>query len=327
MPTTTMLRQPVAEEVLRQIQRRLSERILQPWLPDPASAHPLSREVVGIGIGAKFIGGESTGLPALIFYVEDKRPSWRVESMIPPEIDGVPTDVEEAGELVAFAGHQSRRRPIQPGCSIGTADGMTTGTFGAVVFDAQGEAYLLGNNHVLADCDRYPIGGAIIQPGSLDNGDHEKDIVGHLFRTWPLDPSTGNDLDCALARPAGDPLETEILQIGRPQGVGEATVDMPVHKMGRSTGYTRGFVRSASTDFKVRYGDVILKLTRQVAFKGEYGQPFSDAGDSGALILDSRNNVAVAMLNGGTEQFSGPAHVTIGSGIARVLSAFRVQLA
>lgn len=327
MPVTTMLRQPVAEEVLRQLQHRLSERILQPWLPDPTMAHPLSKEVVGIGIGPKFSGGRSTGEPALIFYVAEKQPGWRVEALIPPEIEGVPTDVEESGELVGFNVHRARRRPVQPGCSIGTADGLTTSTCGAVVFDANGETYFLGNNHVVADCDRYPAGGAIIQPGSLDTGHEENDVVGHLVRTWPLDPTTGNDLDCALVRPGGDHLDAEILYIGRPNGVAEPTIDMPVHKTGRSTGYTRGFVRSVSTDFKIRYGDIIFKLTRQVAFKGEDGQPFSDAGDSGALILDSRNNMAVAMLNGGTEQFTGPAHVTVGSGIARVLSAFRVQLA
>ena len=327
MPVATMLRQPVAEEVLRQLQHRLSERILQPWLPDPTTAHPLSKEVVGIGIGPKFAGGQSTGQPALIFYVEEKRPGWQVEAKIPSEIEGVPTDVEESGALVAFAHHQARRRPAQPGCSIGTADGATTGTFGAVVFDTHGETYILGNNHVLADCDRYPVGGPIIQPGSLDTGQPEDDVVARLVRTWPLNPMAGNDLDCALARPVGDHLEAEILYIGRPQGVAEPTVDMPVHKTGRSTGYTRGYVRSVNTDFKIRYGDVFFKLTRQVAFKGENGQPFSDAGDSGALILDSRNDMAAAMLNGGTEQFTGPAHVTIGSGIARVLSAFGVQLA
>jgi hypothetical protein len=327
----SVLEPPVAEEVLQQIQEEQSAKILQPWLPE-ALAHPLSEHVVGIAIGPKFVEGRTTGEPAIIFYVREKLPRWALRERVPEQIEGVLTDVEACGDLVAFAqtrapDHREKRRPFQPGCSIGTASGATTGTFGAVVFDASGEPYLLGNNHVLADCDRYPIGGAIIQPGSLDTGHPEDDVIGHLVRTLPLDPSCANDGDCALAKPIGDSPSTEILYIGRPQGVGIATVGMPVHKTGRSTGYTTGFVRAVSMDYTMRYGDTIFKLRGQVVFKGVDGQPFSDRGDSGALVLDSRNNVAVALLNGGTDQFTGPSHVTLGSGIARVLSAFGVQLA
>jgi hypothetical protein len=330
MDGTLTLQLPVAEEVLQRLQEQLSARLLQPWLPEDV-LHPLSKEVVGIGIGPKFVGGKATNEPALVFYVREKKPRWQLEDLIPERIEDVLTDVEECGEIVAFqqppAYHREKLRPVQPGCSIGTATGATTGTFGAVVVDGSGQPYLLGNNHVLADCGRFPVGGAIIQPGSLDTGHSEDDVVAHLVRSLPLERTKGNEIDCALARPVSDEIGMEILYIGRPQGIGTATIGMPVHKTGRSTGYTTGFVRSTSTDYLVKYGDMVLKLTRQVAFKGSDGQPFSGAGDSGALVLDSRNNLAVALLNAGTEQYSGPSHVTLGSGIARVLSAFGVQLA
>ncbi len=61
--------------------------------------------VVGVGIGLRMRGGESTGEIALIVMVTDKVPSAELspEDVIPAEIDGVPIDVHAVGELRADA--------------------------------------------------------------------------------------------------------------------------------------------------------------------------------------------------------------------------------
>lgn len=50
--------------------------------------------VTGVAVGHKESGGRSTGVPAIVVFVEHKR-EVPAEEAIPPEIEGVPTDVVE----------------------------------------------------------------------------------------------------------------------------------------------------------------------------------------------------------------------------------------
>ena len=60
--------------------------------------------VVGVGIGLRHVGGARTDQVALVVMVRNKvSPSeLALDDVIPAEIDGVPVDVQEVGEIQAY---------------------------------------------------------------------------------------------------------------------------------------------------------------------------------------------------------------------------------
>src|SRR5215207_2213359 len=98
------------------------------------------RVVVGVGIGYRDNEqGELTDELALIAMVEQKQPkeALSVADLVPKEIDGVKTDVQEVGVIRAHVNTGSRdtwRPTIPPGVTIGHYL-VTAGTFGALVYD------------------------------------------------------------------------------------------------------------------------------------------------------------------------------------------------
>lgn len=141
--------------------------------------------VCGVGVGYKYKDLKRTKQPALIIFVEEKT---KLENLsrgekIPKKIDGLETDVIEIGKVRLLGARQERRRPAQPGISIGHYK-ITAGTFGAVVKDAEsGEALILSNNHILANATngkdgRAEIGDPILQPGGCDGVWEEQPCFG-----------------------------------------------------------------------------------------------------------------------------------------------------
>jgi hypothetical protein len=59
--------------------------------------------VVGVGVGLRRVGGRKTGEVVLVVMVDHKVPQAQLapEDVVPSEIDGVPVDVQEVGELQA----------------------------------------------------------------------------------------------------------------------------------------------------------------------------------------------------------------------------------
>jgi hypothetical protein len=59
--------------------------------------------VVGVGVGLRRVQGRKTGEVALVVMVDHKVPRAQLApgDVIPSEIDGVPVDVQEVGELEA----------------------------------------------------------------------------------------------------------------------------------------------------------------------------------------------------------------------------------
>ena len=301
-----------------------------------------TENVVGVGIGEKFADGKQTGLFAIKFLVRMKysKSDLDTKHLLPSEISGLATDVEEVGtfhRLPATAPARARVqagtmpnprtkiRPAQPGCSIGFEDPqgriLMAGTFGALVKDKDG-LYVLSNNHVLADENRLPIGGAIFEPGLLDKGNPATDQIASLTKFTSLQIQQANKVDCAIAKAIKPSLVSKsILHIGAPTGSEAAAIDMAVHKFGRTTGYTVGQVTSIDTDVKVQYEIGTLTFTGQMIIAGASGQPFSNAGDSGSLILQRGSNKAVGLL------FAGSSSHTIANHISDVLKALGVTLA
>lgn len=126
-----------------------------------------------------------------------------VKDLIPREIDGIPTDVVEIGEIKALnlhpLAHVTRVRPLVAGVSIGNW-AITAGTLGWFFKNGNGREMLGSNAHVFAD-DPFKISSfekRIVQPGRYDEGKIPDDVVGRYHWHQPLEGS-GCSLSNAIA--------------------------------------------------------------------------------------------------------------------------------
>ncbi len=298
----------------------------------------LEHNVVGVGIGKKITQGQYTDTDCIRFYVERKlnREVVPERLQLPPAIDGIPTDVVESGRFrigpanaAAARVHkpveQSKLRPAPPGCSVGFGmiGGMImAGTFGAVVSDGA-NSYILSNNHVLADVDHLPAGSPIYQPGLLDGGNTASDQIAMLTRAVRLDPNAPNQVDCAIAQVIvpGDVTPVPLPQVGRLASAQpiDASTGMSVEKVGRTTSYTRSTVFDIDGHMQVDYDGTTFDFDNIIVISNP-GNAFSDAGDSGSLIVDAATKRATALLFAGSSQF------TLASKLDLVLAALGVTL-
>ncbi len=309
------------------------------------------RNVVGCGIGYKIREGKLTDELSLVISVTHKvhQSALSREDLIPPQMDGVPTDVVELGVLRAFLGPRDRWRPlVPPGVSLGHYH-ISAGTFGCLVRRGN-DLFILSNNHVLADVNKGRVGDPILQPGPTDGGTAD-DAIANLEEFVPLDFGTSepecqlaglvaaglnalaallgsqhrlepvkqthgvNRVDAALARPMQpDMVSPEILHIGVPAGIGEAALGMSVQKSGRTTGHTTGIITQIDATVRIDY------YGPQALFEGQLiASPMSQPGDSGSAVLDMDRRV-VGLL------FAGSDAATVINPIADVLTALRVEV-
>jgi len=322
--------------MLHEAKRHAVDRILmaprrvQRRIPNAIAVHPHDN-VVGVGVGRKFVHGRITSRPCVRFYVErklDKR-LMSPDNILPTRINDVETDVIETGRLRAQAPvARQRRRPAQPGCSLGFGlpapnDGLLmAGTFGALV--ARGDArFILSNNHVLANENRLPIGSPIFQPGLLDHGDRAADVIARLTQFVPLDVNAPNRVDCAIAEVTDANVVraralAKVGKLGGDQAV-DATEKMRVEKVGRGTGYTTGTVFDVSATIALEYDIGELKFADQILIRGK-SSGFSGDGDSGSIVVAMDSGAATGLLIGGNEKFS------IANHLADVLTELGVTL-
>ncbi len=308
--------------------------------------------VVATGVGYKYTGGEKTDTVCVVCSVERKlalselKPSER----IPPEVDGLPTDVVETGPIRALQSTTGRFRPAPGGVSIGHRD-ITAGTLGCVV-RRDGQIYILSNNHVLANSNAASIGDPILQPGPYDGGRLPDDRIAVLSDFVPIEfegaPSgcgvagsvvgvlnklaewsgsdtrlqavsvqaKANKVDAAIARPLDDKdLDEKILHVGTISGVGEGLLGMSVKKCGRTTGFTQGEIQQIDVTVKVQYGGGRVALFTDQLMAGAMSQ----GGDSGSAVLDDSNRL-VGLL------FAGSDNSTIINRIENVFTALNVSL-
>jgi hypothetical protein len=284
--------------------------------------------VVGIGIGPKLKKGKVTRATSVRFYVEKKVPLKAIPKAqrLPAKINGVPTDVIETGRLYAQVPiAQQRLRPAKGGCSVGfQASGFVmAGTFGCLVTDGTSR-FILSNNHVLANENALPLNSPIFQPGLLDGGVVATDRIARLkkfvrIRKVPF----ANHVDAAIAvldspSIASPAILPQVGTLGSTVSV-PAAVGMRVHKHGRTTGYTRGRIIDVAADVNITYDFGVARFVDQMIIVGDSGS-FSDAGDSGSLIVRRSGNRATGLL------FAGSATHTIANHISDVLTALSVTL-
>jgi len=218
------------------------------------------------------------------------------------------------------------------------------GTLGSLIQDkTSGTQYLLSCNHVLARSDQAVAGEMIVQPGLIDNnctpnGDGSGTTpVGSLTAWLPLSSTTTN-VDAAIAQVDSNAVDPtgKILELGIPTapgplpaaspgtsctiassgtsctaGQGEtASLNLLVAKSGRTTGLTCAGVSATSLDVQVSYfkncGETEPYLTKiytnQIAIEGK---DFSDAGDSGSLVVDAANAEPIGLFFAGGVTSSG----------------------
>lgn len=226
------------------------------------------------------------------------------------------------------------------------------GTLGSLIQDSSGNQYILSNNHVLARSDQASAGETIIQPGLIDNpsgacqpeGDGGNETpVGVLKGFVPIQ-STSTDVDAALAAVNAGAVNSSgaILELGAPQvngtlsaappgtsstgGKGEGPVlNMTVAKSGRTTGLTCASISVVALTVQVPYYSNCAETipyytktyTNQIGIEGNH---FSDAGDSGSLVVDTSDGEPVGLF------FAGSSSNGVSEGVANPVSEVLSEL-
>ena len=141
-------------------------------------------DVVTVGTGYRYRGGEKTGEVCVVVGVKKKLPKHQIgPGLIIPQTlaDGRTTDVQEKGVIKALS-NVGKMRPCPPGYSIGHWR-ITAGTLGCLVkIDSSEDWYILSNNHVLANSNDALLNDIIRQPGRADGG-FDSDMIGRLH-SW-----------------------------------------------------------------------------------------------------------------------------------------------
>lgn len=255
--------------------------------------------------------------------------------------EGTSSSQEEEESPLSGGGRLKRWRPAPGGVSVGHYK-VTAGTLGCAVKDPKtGERFILSNNHVLAnsssgDDGRASAGDPVLQPGPYDGGRPDLDTIAPLARFIPLRPTLlplrcataryweslanriltiirpsyrlylqrgndeGNLVDAALAGPLGEAeLSPEIMELGRISGIAEAYPGDEVVFSGRTSGVARGTViaRDVSLFVTMEQGKELYFVDQLVT------SAVSRPGDSGSLLLDSKNR-AVGLLFAGSQTVS-----------------------
>jgi len=235
-------------------------------------------------------------------YVTRKVPKEQLKpsELIPPEIKGVKTDVVEIGRIRKLQGFRERYRPTPAGVSTSRADQTAAGTIGWFMVDEDGNIYLLSNNHVWANENNAQQGDKIVQPGVLDGGDPENDVIAELYDWIDIDfTGNPNTVDVAIATPLDlSQVYTSIMVLGGVTGKADPVQDTKAKKVGRSTGYTEGTITDVSATLNVDY-DSGTALFQDV-FIVESDNVIVQGGDSGSPVLDE-NNRFLGLLFAGSD--------------------------
>ena len=214
------------------------------------------------------------------------------------------------------------------------------GTLGALIQNSSNTQYILSCNHVLARSDQAAVGEMIVQPGLIDNNCTPNGVgsgttpVGVLTTWLPLSSASTN-VDAAIAAVNSGAVSPTgaILELGTPgaggvlaaappgisstSGKGEnGSIGMSVAKSGRTTGLTCANISAVNLSVQVSYFKnceetepyLTKTYTNQIAIEANQ---FSDAGDSGSLVVDTADAEPVGLFFAGGETNTG-----VGEGIA-----------
>jgi hypothetical protein len=316
-----------------------------------AAGESALRNVHATGVGIR--GNTDRQAPhdfVIKVYVFDKEDvhNASAEPLLSRPLQGVEIDVEYLPIQVAFAvatrgkrpkrrlagnpgQHQQRRRPVPAGVEIGPLGGNFVGTLGCFVRRGSGNSgplFVLSNNHVLADVNRFPLGTQHTQPFSANAAA----VIAALSDFEPIRfPAPGsqprNVIDAAIAS-VTNPVQ---VVLGKMLNIANYTPEllaprpgMTVTKAGRTTGVTSGTIRAirvrgVQVNYGTRQNPIIATFDNAITITGAGGAPFSNPGDSGSVILDQQSGRPVALL------FAGDATTTTACDVAAACSRFNVR--
>lgn len=279
--------------------------------------------------------GTATGRDAqgrAIILVLAERPDVRG---VPATLEGVPVRllVTPRPELFAKPGggtsvnfKERVARPVPVGYSVGNYMECAAGTYGARVTRG-GNIYALSNNHVFARQNAGSPGEIVGQPGLYDNkpqcSGFYADTIGSLADFVPVQTGTNanNTVDCAIVLSSASFLSnsTPAGFYGVPSATAvQAALDLPIQKVGRTSGRTTGTVIGINATVTLAYAGANTRFVDQVLTSSG----FSKSGDSGSLIVtnDATAN-PVALLFAGNRQ-----GYTWGNRIQNVLSGLNIAI-
>lgn len=303
------------------------EAVRSEWLDRPG--------VNAVDLGFRWTAGQMTEEVSIRVHVAKKKGRDELEAgeIFPDAVDGVPVDVIQATYApqtvvnakpeMAVTGRGKRYSVIPLGVSVGCRY-ATAGTLGAKVFDSRnGDEMILSNWHVLAGRQNIEENLEIWQPGWIDGGTRQENIIAELSR-WVIGP-----YDAAVARLTGArKVTTETVEGRRIEDSTNSSLGMRVWKSGRSTGLTEGFIDGIKMSIPLNYPGLGMRLLervfRIVPRPGESELEMSIGGDSGAIWVDEESGKAVGLHFAG-EIGDNPEHA-LAHDIDLILNHLEVQL-
>jgi hypothetical protein len=260
--------------------------------------------VIGVAAGFRQQDGAYTEEAAVQVFVSRKHPRRALtgRALIPPAVHGpdgepVRTDVIDAGYMQPIA-DTATYRPVEGGCSAGTAAVDIAGTLGGWAWDDTDQStVLLTCNHVLTASDRtvLPADKSVLQPALLDGGSEPGEVIGDGKRIVPIPVSSAapfpvTAVDCGIGTITAS-FSDEIIAIG--QGIFQTVapaLGMNVKKRGRTTEFTsNGRITSLDASWNLNYGlgtATIGSGPSVFNISSTDKDIFADHGDSGSLIFD-----------------------------------------
>lgn len=160
------------------------------------------------------------------------------------------------------------------------------GTVGGwLVHPPSGWRFGMSCNHVVAALGHAPLGAPLLQ---------QQRLVGRLHAWTALSTAYYNRADAALF--AVPPSAVLTWQHPVPTGTGTPLLANRVYKHGAATGRTTGRIVDVGLDRHFRLRGTPLWFEGIIAIQSDTADPFSNHGDSGALVMDMKTNEAVAVL-------------------------------
>lgn len=282
-----------------------------------------NENVVGVGVGFRYAANSLTSEMAVKVYVREKLPMQRIAlaAQIPTAIAGIPTDVEQTGDILLHSYAKRYPRPVPCGVSVGHVKLPGSGTLRCLVVLRNRRLCLLSNNHVLANENDASQGDHVIQPGNAEPVSSHDEVIGVLERFVPIQ-ATGNRVDAAVAWTSSRFVKREHVTYQVDPNPVAATLGLTVMKNGRTTQSTLGMVTDLGVNILVGYRPFPqgAEMRDQIAIRGVSG-PFSKPGDSGSLIVTASARRPVGLLFAGASDNS----ITFANPIDAVMTELEIE--
>lgn len=283
--------------------------------------------IVAVGNGNKEVNGVNTNIPGLVFFVKKKVSTNLLNPLmiIPKRINGVITDVLEEGEGKAERTYYNKSYlkafyksmpALGGGClSIDVSeDKMYISTLGYTVTErrTRESIYFLASAHFLDIKGGFRLGKQVNYSRGVNNDNEEIWLLGLMRKIVPIKysnkfiPITYNLSDAGIGYVGVNNSKTkEFIYSGLMNGKFVKDIEKikkgdVIYKVGVSTGYTEGIVKSLNAIAK--FSD---RSNREYYMKDQIVVEMrANEGDSGSLGINKKNDKAFGMLNGGDANYS-----------------------